>query len=187
MKYENTIKKIRDGRMTRTELRDVREKALAKKKTGDSDAHEVLQAIDHAVAQDASMIFMGFCPNAEIANRLDTAWKTHGVCTFDFDESVVQMETFRNICAGDLLVLKKVEKFGKTMRLYGHGRVKAAKEGNDGRRYLEMQWSPQERVIEVPLIGCQSTVNLRSMESVEAAMPDEFFTWLEEAESTLQA
>lgn len=181
MKYENTLKRISAGDLTRVELRAVRENALAKKNEGDMDAQTVLQAVDSAVAKDASMIFMGFCPNADIDNRLDTEWKTHGICTFDYDESVVQMETFRSICTGDLIVLKKVEQFGKTMRLYGHGRVTGTKEGADGRRQLEMKWSAQDQVIEVPLMGCQSTVNLRSMESVEAAMSEEFFAWIEEA------
>jgi hypothetical protein len=178
MKYENTLKRISGGELTRGELRVVRENALTKKNEGDSDAQAVLQAVDSAVAKDASMVFMGFCPNADIDNRLDTEWKAQHICTFDYDESVVQMDTFRNICAGDLIVLKKVEQFGKTMRLYGHGRVTGTTEGPDGRRMLEMNWSAQDQVIEVPLIGCQSTVNLRSMESVEAAMPEEFFDWL---------
>jgi len=181
MKYQRTLDNIRAGLMTRVQLRAARENASAKQKDGDPDAHEILRAIDSAVAKDASMIFMGFCPNAEIANRLDTTWKAQGICTFDFDESTTQMNTFRNICSGDLIILKKVEKFGKTMRLFGHGRVKTTKEGADGRRYLLMDWSTQDRDIEVPLMGCQSTVNLRTMENVEAEMTPEFFVWLEDA------
>jgi hypothetical protein len=163
MNYQRTIDNIRAGALTRSELRAVRENALAKQKEGDADAQAVLQAVDCAVARDVSMIFMGFCPNAEITNRLDTEWKKKGICTFDYDESEMQMNTFRDICSGDLIVLKKVEVFGKTMSLHGHGRVKATGTGDDGRRYLEMDWSAENRNIVVPLMGCQSTVNLRTM------------------------
>lgn len=179
MKYKTVVDQIRSGRMTREELQLLRTRALIKQRDGDQDAHLVLQAIDSAVAHDSGIIFMGFCPNGEIANRLDTKWKSNGVCTFDFDESATQMNTFRRVCAGDLIVLKKTEQFGKTMSLHGHGRVTAVRTGEDGRRYLEMDWTAQDQVLsKVPLIGCQATVNLRAMEKVEDEMPDEFFDWL---------
>lgn len=41
-----------------------------------------------------------------------------------------------------------------------------------------MNWSNQERIIEVPLMGCGSTVNVKSMKTVEEKMPKEFFEWL---------
>jgi hypothetical protein len=178
MPYERTIENIRSGQMTRGELKTVRENALAKKLAGDPHADAVLQAVDQAVAKDAGIIFMGFCPNADLANRRDIEWKANSVCTFDYYTDKVQMNTFHNICAGDLLVLKKSETFGKTMRLFGHGRVIATKDDAQGHRYLKMDWAAQDDVIEVPLMACQSTVNLRSMERVEAEMPEEFFTWL---------
>jgi len=186
MKNQRTLDNIRAGALTRADLKIVRENALRKMKDGDPDAHEILQAIDHAVAKDASMIFMGFCPNAEFANRLDVEWKAKGICTFDYDESVIQMKTFRDICPGDLLVLKKIQRFGTSMRLYGHGRVRATGTGEDGRRYLKMDWATQDQVIEVPWMACQSTVNLRSMEAVEAEMPEEFFAWLKQTETATQ-
>jgi hypothetical protein len=68
MNYQRTIDNIRAGALTRSELRAVRENALAKQKEGDADAQAVLQAVDCAVARDVSMIFMGFCPNAEITS-----------------------------------------------------------------------------------------------------------------------
>lgn len=122
---------------------------------------------------------MGFCPHADLANRLDTAWREQEICTFDFDDSPVQMDRFRSIHPGDLIVLKKRQVFGKTMRLYGHGRVHGIRTGPDNRRLLEMKWSIQDEILEVPLMGCDSTVNLRSMEAVEADMQPRFFKWLD--------
>ena len=181
MKYKAVVDQIRSGRMTRTELQILRARAHAKQRDGDQDAHLILQEVDSAVARDSGIIFMGFCPSADIANRLDAKWKSEGVCTFDFDESVKQTNIFRSICAGDLVVLKKnkPEEFGKAMSLHGHGRVRALKTGEDGRRYLEMTWTEQDQVLlAVPLMGCQATVNLRAMEKVEGEMPNEFFDWL---------
>lgn len=180
MKYRQIIDRIQSGELTRADLRALRENAMAKSRDGDADAKAVLLAMDTAIAKDTYIIFMGFCPNADLANRLDTQWREQGVCTFDYDESVAQMDRFRSIHPGDLLVLKKRQVFGKTMRIYGHGRVRATRTGEDGRRVLEMAWSAQDEVMEVPLMGCDSTVNLRSLETVEAEMPPQFFQWLKE-------
>jgi len=78
------------------------------------------------------------------------------------------------------VILKKREKFGKTMKLYGHGRVEAISIDATEHRYLKMNWSKQNEVIEVPLMACNSTVDIKSMEQVEAQMPKEFFGWLGE-------
>ena len=42
------------------------------------------------------------------------------------DEGERQVEQFNTIYSGDLVVMKKREEFGKTMKLYGHGRVKSS-------------------------------------------------------------
>ncbi|MES1979708.1 MAG: hypothetical protein V4451_16840 [Pseudomonadota bacterium] len=181
MKYQSMLDQIQSGRLTRDELAEVRRKAALPKYVNDADTAVILQAIDSAVARDTGIIFMGFCPNAEIANRLDTEWREKGICTFHYDEDPTQIYTFNNICAGDLIVLKKTETFGRTMVLYGHGRVTAVKAEKDGRRYLEMAWSRQDRELPgMPMMGCQATVNLRSMEKVEESLPPEFFAWLGE-------
>jgi hypothetical protein len=178
VKYQGVIDRISSGEFTRAELRGLRDNAAAKLKAGDGDAQAVLLALDSAVAKDVYIIFMGFCPNAELVNRLDTKWREQGLCTFDFDDSDGQMQQFAQICPGDLIVLKKRQVFGKTMRLYGHGRVKSTRTGGDGRRQLVMEWASQMDVIEVPLMAANSTVNLRSMEEVERQMPELFFEWL---------
>lgn len=178
MKYQKVIDQITSGLCTRVELDTLRVRAQTKLKEGDPEAHTVLQALDSAVAKDAGIVFMGFCPNRELANRLDKEWKRLGICTFDYDDDVKQMDAFRSICAGDLIVLKKGEQFGRTMSLHGHGRVTGTRTGADGRRYLEVTWSPAGELNQhVPMMGCQSTVNVREMRTVEASMPDEFFEW----------
>jgi len=78
-----------------------------------------------------------------------------------------------------LVILKKREQFGKSMKLYGYGRVKSIATGTDALRYLKMKWSPQNEIIEVPLMGANSTVDIKSMAQVEEQMPKDFFKWLE--------
>jgi hypothetical protein len=178
MRYQKTLEQIKLGNLTRADLQTMRVRAQKKLDEGDEEARLVLQALDCAVAKDSGIIFMGFCPNGELANRLDEQWKEHGTCTFDYDDSIDQMNLFRSICAGDFIVLKKSEEFGRTMSLHGHGRVTGTNTGSDGRRHLEVDWSPTPRFAsEVPMMGCQSTVNLRDMKTVENAMPFEFFDW----------
>lgn len=179
MSYENIVSKIQAGKMTRADLLSIREKAEAKLKLGDTDAKAVLDAINISQPVDDYIVFMGFCPDADFENRLDIEWKEKGICEFDFPESTTQVERFDNICAGDLIVLKKRERFGETMKVYGHGRVKAAAYDSNGNRYLRMNWSTQNEIIEVPLMGCNSTVDVRAIDAVNNEMPEEFFKWLE--------
>lgn len=179
MKHQKTIDKIRNDAYTRSELIRLRANAEALVRKGDADASAVVAEIDTATPTDKSVIFMGFCPDANLANRLDIEWKENGICTFIFLRSEQQLERFNDIWPGDLIVLKKRHQFGKTMLLYGHGRVTGIKYDQNTHRYLEMSWSTQDRVIEVPLMGCNSTVDVRTIERVEAEMPPEFFNWLE--------
>jgi hypothetical protein len=87
-------------------------------------------------------------------------------------------ERFDSICAGDIVVLKKREQFGKTMKVYGHGWVRSIAYDSDEVRYFVMDWSEQSSVLEVPLMGCNSTVDIKAMEVVENEMPGEFWIWL---------
>jgi hypothetical protein len=180
MKYQKIIDKVRGGGYTRAGLIQLRINVEAKVRQGDRDAEAVLEAIDRATPSDSYIVFMGFCPGADFANRLDVAWKANGVCTFVFHESDQQSERFNDIWPGDLIVLKKRQRFGETMQLYGHGRVTGIRHDTSSNRYLEMDWSPQETIIEVPLLGCNSTVDVRAIERVEAEMSDTFFAWLGE-------
>lgn len=179
MKYEKIVDRISSGSMSRADLVKLKANADKKLSEGDLEAKHVLDAINNATPADAYILFMGFCPDADFNNRLDVGWKEDKVCRFDYLESEHQLERFNSICKGDLVVLKKREKFGKTMKLYGHGRVNSVAYDDDSVRYLNMDWSNQEEIIEVPLMGCNSTVDVKSIESVENAMPKEFYEWLE--------
>ncbi len=165
--------------MSRADLVKLKRNADDKFASGDTEAKEVLIAINNAKPIDSYILFMGFCPGADFSERLDTEWKEKGICRFDYLESEHQLERFNTICKGDLVVLKKREKFGKTMKVYGHGRVSSVAYDEDDIRYLEMIWSAQDEVIEVPLMSCNSTVEIRLIEDVEDAMPNEFYKWLE--------
>ncbi|HHP0467497.1 TPA: hypothetical protein ACRZZI_005173 [Vibrio harveyi] len=179
MKYEKIIQVIQSGKKTREELEIIRVKALNKFKAGDDDASFIISAINAAQPKDSYVVFMGFCPGADFDNRLDAEWKKEGICRFDYLESVQQLERFNGICKGDLIVLKKREQFGKTMKLYGHGRVNSVEFDSNNIRYLKVDWSNQNQVIEVPLMACNSTVDIRQGKQVADNMPSEYFEWLE--------
>lgn len=178
MKYNKILEKISNGTMSRADLQSLKLNAIDKFVNGDQDAEKVIAAISVARPVDAYILFMGFCPNADFNDRQDTEWKERGICRFDWPESGVQQDRFDSICTGDLVVLKKREKFGKTMKVYGHGRVISIAYDSDNIRYLGMNWSEQSEVQEVPLMGCNSTVDIRSMDVVEEEMPIEFWVWL---------
>lgn len=178
MKYQKVIDKVKRGNLTRADLVILKRNAEEKLSTGDLDAKDVLLAINSAKPTDSFILFMGFCPGADFSERLDMEWKEKSICRFDYLESGRQLERFNTICTGDLVVLKKNEKFGKTMKLYGHGRVKSVAYDEDNVRYLVMDWSEQIEIIEVPLMGAGSTVNIKPIETVEDEMPDEFYQWL---------
>lgn len=164
--------------MSRDDLVGLKLNAEKKLADGDQDAKSVLSAINIATPADSYILFMGFCPDADINNRLDIEWKEKGICRFDYRESESQAARFDTMCAGDLVVLKKREVFGKTMKLFGHGRVKSIAYDDKNTRYLIVNWSGQAEVIEVPLMGCNSTVDVKSIDAVESEMPDEFWHWL---------
>jgi hypothetical protein len=179
MKHQKTIDKIRSQQYTRLELVKLRSNAEAMHMRGDPDAHHVVDEIDKAVPKDKMMVFMGFCPAANFDNRLDIEWREKNICTFTFLESEQQLDRFNDIWPGDQIILKKRQTFGKTMLLYGHGRVIGIKY-DQSNRYLEMNWSSQDDVIEVPLMACNSTVDVRTLEQVAASMPPHFYTWLQQ-------
>lgn len=178
MKHKAIIEKIRSGGYLRSELIKLHFNAQAMQKKGSADAAEILMELGVATPFDKAIIFMGFCPGADFARRLDTEWKQQGICEYKWRDSKPQLDRFREIWPGDRIVLKKREQFGKTMCLYGHGRVTGVNHDADGDRNLLMDWSDQNQVIEVPLMGCNSTVEVRTIEQVEEAMPAAFFDWL---------
>lgn len=180
MKYDKQIERIKSGTMKRADMEKLKRNAKEIYEKGDLDAKSVIDAIHTSTPADSYILFMGFCPDGDFNNRLDKVWKEEGICRFDYLESEQQLERFNTICKGDLVVLKKREQFGKTMKLYGHGRVTGIAYDENHIRYLEMNWSDQDNEIEVPLLGCNSTVDVRDMEAVENEMPDTFYQWLGE-------
>lgn len=178
MKHQKTIDKIRGSFYSRADLIKLRANAQALHERGDVDAAVVIAEIDGTSPIDKAMVFMGFCPGANFDNRLDIEWKEKGICTFTFLQSEQQLERFNDIWPSDLIVLKKRHQFGKTMLLYGHGRVTGVKYDQSQTRYLDVNWSKQDQIIEVPLMGCNSTVDIRTIKQVEEDMPPEFYSWL---------
>lgn len=45
------------------------------------DAKIIIDAINLATPSDTEILFMGFCPDADIDNRLDIEWREKGICT----------------------------------------------------------------------------------------------------------
>jgi len=176
------IEKINNGKFTRKELFSIRENAIKKLNNGDKNMVEIIELIDKAIPEDKNIAFMGFCPSADIKNRLDKEWKSQGICTFDFKESKLQLERFNKICSGDIIVLKKREEFGKTMSLHGHGIVNEVKHDANGNRYLLVNWAKQDEVIIVPLMALNSTIESLSFEIIYSSMTKEqlelFKNWL---------
>lgn len=175
---EKTLEKIRQNSYSRAELTRIRANAEAKLKAGNQDAELIIGAINQAKPTDDFIVFMGFCLGGSLENRLDTEWKEKDICTFHYLESQHQLDDFNSILVGDLIVLKKRQQFGKTMQLHGHGRVTGVQYNAAGERYLQMSWSDQSDIIEVPLMGCNATVDIRTMDKVEAEMPEAFWSWL---------
>ncbi len=178
MGNQEQIERIRNGTYTRTDLVKLHANAVRMRDKGAAGVDAVIAAIDTKTPLDRTMVFMGFCPGADFENRLDIEWKAKGICTFIFFSSKQQLERFNNIWPGDLIILKKRNQFGKTMLLHGHGRVTGIKHDGDGNRYLEMNWSAQEEIIEVPLMGCNSTIDIKTNRQLADGVPEEFYGWI---------
>lgn len=64
------------------------------------------------------------------------------------------------------------------MKLYGHGKVTVVYNSSEDRRVLRMNWNYTEKVLDLPLMGCNSTVNLKKPAVVLREIPLEFHEWL---------
>lgn len=178
MKYKKLLDQIAQRGVSREKLRILRENATRELKAGNQDAESVIDALDQATPTDQYVVFMGFCPDANFENRLDIDWRRESVCTYIYYDDEKQTERFDSIHVRDLVILKKRQRIGKTMQLFGYGRVTGIKYDPDDHRYLTMNWSSQDEIIEVPLMGCNSTVDIKSTDAVYDAMPDTFYKWL---------
>lgn len=179
--YQIIIDKIKSGKFTRSELFKVRENAENKAKNGDERAREVIEIINSTAVPplQAEYIFMGFCPDTSFESRQDIDWKKRGICNFEFIQNTLQLKRFCDIMPGDTIILKKRHEFGESMWLYGHGKVKSVgSRRKDGIPYCVMDWSKQEQILEVPLMGCNTTVDVRTLQVVEKILHPDFWKWL---------
>lgn len=180
---EPVIQKMVSGKYSRTDRIKIYENAkIALKENRDIErAKKIINAYKSIEVPplQAEYVFMGFCPGATLENRQDELWYADGICMFDWVSDPVQMKRFYDIQVGDIIVTKKREKFGETMMLSGHGKVRLLEESNKtGKRYLRVDWIVPDEFLIVPLMGCHSTVNNRALEMVEDRMPEEFWEWL---------
>jgi hypothetical protein len=175
------IERVRNGQHSRAELVKIKSNAEGYLAKGNADAQFLIDEVNATPAAPIyrEYVFMGFCPGADFDRRQDLKWMADGFCKFDFLESEHQYRRFCKILPGDVLVLKKREKFGETMRLFGHGIVKRVVDSKASeKQYLRVDWIKPEIEIEVPLMGCNSTVDVKSIDVVEKEMPTEFWDWL---------
>lgn len=185
MNVDRIIERIVSGQLSRSEFLNTRNnalKALARAKNDEmrNAAQKVIDACDNYAPEPLSAYynFMGFCPGASFDNRQDKAWREKGICDFHFYDSEVQMEEFSKQLPGDWIIMKKIQDFGKTMKLYGFGRIKRRLLDSNKVPYFEVDWNDQDEEIEVPLLGCNATVNMRALGRVEKEMPPKFWEWL---------
>ena len=185
MSDDPIIQKIINGTMSRVDRLKIYENAKRSCDAGkDVDrAKRIMHVIDTVSVPplQAEYVFMGFCPGASLENRQDELWYADGICEFDWVSDPIQMKRFYDIQVGDTIIAKKRERFGETMMISGHGKVTKREESNrTGKRYFRVDWRIPKDFLIVPLIGCNSTVNTRTLKFVEETMPTDFWNWLRE-------
>jgi hypothetical protein len=180
-KFENALALIRSGTLSRSALLTMRDNAESLRGSGDGRAQEIIDAINTQAVPvlEREYVFMGYCEGADIENRSDEEWVKNGVCKFRYVESEPQLKRFCDICAGDTIILKKREKFGETMLISYFGKVTHAADAKiTNLPYLLVDWKKPAEELIVPLMGCNATVNVRSLDLVEKEMPKDFWEWL---------
>jgi hypothetical protein len=129
----------------------------------------------------AEYVFMGYCPGGSLDNRQDDVWIADGICEYDWVSDAIQMTRFYEVMVGDTIILKKRQTYGETMMISAHGKVLKREQSNKtGKRYFRVDWRVPRDFLIVPLMGCNSTVNTRSLKFVEDVMPKDFWGWLRE-------
>lgn len=182
----SVLDKIVTGELSRDEFLIIRDNALRIINNPSTEemrrnAEIVLAACDRHAPEPISSHynFMGFCPGADILRRRDTLWREMDICDFHFYDSPAQMEAFTKQLPGDWIILKKREVFGRTMKLYGFGKITRRRVNENNEVLFDVNWNTQANEIEVPLMGCNATVNMRSLTQVDDGMPQDFWVWLE--------
>ena len=188
--YQN-IKRIISGKCSRSELLRIRENASniiemafdnpsKENKIQAIEASEALSACDSYMPDPLSSQynFMDFCPGADIKRRKDAIWREQGTCDFQLEGSAGQITAFSLQVPGDWIVLKKLEETEKTMFLYGFGKITKRLIDEKGFTYFDVNWNDQSKEILVPLMGCNSNINMKTLERVSKAMDKIFWDWI---------
>ena len=183
---EKIIRRIRSATLTRQEFLAIRENAESilksdKAPENKSYANQILTACnEYPLGRHVwEYNFMGFCPGADISKRCDIHWRQEGFCEFKFEDSPPQMDKFSAQTPGDWIILKKrLSLKNQTMQLFGYGQITKRLVDAKGYTYFLVNWSEQSEVITVPLMGCNSTVNMKKHKDIEAVMPSDFWDWL---------
>jgi hypothetical protein len=187
--YQN-VERIILGKCSRSEMLRIREnasnliEAAIDKPTRENEARAKEAAEDLLVCNSympeplsSQYNFMGFCPGAEIERRKDVKWREQGTCDFDYCESEGQMTAFSLQVPGDWIILKKVNGPSPTMTLYGFGKIMKRLMDVNGFTYFDVNWNDQSEEILVPLMGCNSNINMKTLDRVEKVMGKEFWVW----------
>ena len=180
---EQAIKNVSDGKYNRAELLNLKlnaENYLSK----NPRIFDLLELISNTSVPELELeyVFLGYCPGADLKRRRDTEWIEKGFIDFHFIESKSQMARFEAIHPPDKIILKKREKIGKTMIIHAFGEVTHSNlDRTSGLTSHSVNWKITDDPLEVPLLGCNSTVNIRSIEQINENMPEEFWQWLRKA------
>ena len=185
MTREITIEKIKNGTISRPDRLKVYKNAKSYFQRGilKDDPEEVMLLIETISVPplQEQYVFMGYCPNASLENRQDDIWIADGICEFNWVSSEKQLNDFYEIMVGDTIILKKRETFGKTMKISAHGKIIKREESRINKKlYFRVDWRVPKEFLIVPLMGCNATVNPRSIEHVDAEMSEDFWEWLKE-------
>jgi hypothetical protein len=178
-RHAKTVEHINSSLLTRSEILAMERDAGILIEKGDASAQEILDALAHVAVRDRNIVFMDFCLGGVLRNRLDLDWKKWGNCTFEFQPGNDQLQTFNSIPEGALIILKKAQQIGETMRLYGHGRVSSVTYLPSSGNILHMDWSKEQKYeIEIPIMGCVNAVNVVEKNSLDKRELQEFWDWL---------
>lgn len=180
---DGAMESVRSGNLSRTDL--LRMKTNAEARLNENPRiEELLELISKTAVPslEAEYVFMGYCPGADLSRRKDTEWIAGGFITFEFIESDRQHKQFNGIHPPDKIILKKREEFGETMLIHAYGEVtESAISKSTGLTYHRVNWKIKDEPIIVPLLGCNATVNIRSITQVDEGMTPEFWDWLKQA------
>ncbi len=178
-RHAKTVEHIKSSLLTRSEILAMERSATVLIEKGDTGAQDILDALAKVAERDRNIVFMDFCPGGVLRNRLDLDWKKWGNCTFEFQPGNDQLQTFNSIPEGALVILKKVQQVGETMRLYGHGRVNSVTHLPSSGNILHMDWLKEQKYeIEIPILGCVNSVNFVAKDSLDKRELQEFWDWL---------